>query len=139
MDANILFSASLGGESFDLLWKLAETGKVQLITSPDCYTEAVENLRRKSPEHLVALGQRMRYVKLARSGDEYVEWARSLLPEKDAPVLAAAVAAGAAFLITGDRKHFGPLMDREDLPLRVYTIRSFLLYGSEESGAHGLS
>ena len=30
------------------------------------------------------------------------------LPEKDRPIIAAAVAARATHLITGDRKHFGP-------------------------------
>jgi predicted nucleic acid-binding protein len=29
-------------------------------------------------------------------------------PDKDAPILAAAIAAGATHLITGDRRHFGP-------------------------------
>jgi len=48
---------------------------------------------------------------------------------KDAPVLAAALAARADVLVTGDLKHFGALMDRDDLPLRVRSPRAFLLEG----------
>jgi predicted nucleic acid-binding protein len=55
--------------------------------------------------------------------------ARRFVTEKDAPVLAAALAAQADVLVTGDRKHFGALMDRDDLPLRVRTPRAFLLEG----------
>ncbi|BAS26118.1 hypothetical protein LIP_0261 [Limnochorda pilosa] len=128
----MLFSASLGGESFDLLWELAETAKVRFVTSVYCHTEARENLQRKRSTRLGKLVERMRSVELTGSGDEHLEWARSLLPEKDAPVLAAAAAAGASVLITGDRTHFGHLMDRADLPVRVMTVRSFLLRGPGE-------
>jgi predicted nucleic acid-binding protein len=55
--------------------------------------------------------------------------ARRLVTEKDAPVLAAALAARADVLVTGDLKHFGPLMQRADLPLRVRSPRAFLLEG----------
>jgi uncharacterized protein len=55
--------------------------------------------------------------------------ARRLVAEKDAPVLAAALAARADVLVTGDLKHFGALMDRDDLPPRVRTPRAFLLEG----------
>jgi predicted nucleic acid-binding protein len=34
------------------------------------------------------------------------------LPAKDAPILSAAIHAGADFLITGDRHHFGRWMNR---------------------------
>jgi len=57
-------------------------------------------------------------------------WAEGLVVSKDAPVLAATARAGAEALITGDLTHFGPLMERDDLPLRVRTVRAFLLEGS---------
>jgi hypothetical protein len=56
--------------------------------------------------------------------------ARRFVAEKDAPVLAAARAARADVLVTGDLKHFGALMDRDDLPLRVRSPRAFLLEGA---------
>jgi predicted nucleic acid-binding protein len=55
--------------------------------------------------------------------------ARRLVVDKDAWVLAAALAAGANVLVTGDLKHFGALMERDDLPLRVRSPRAFLLEG----------
>ncbi|RIH93108.1 hypothetical protein Mgrana_00906 [Meiothermus granaticius NBRC 107808] len=41
------------------------------------------------------------------------------LPEKDRPVLEAALQAQAQVLLTGDLRHFGPMMGRTDLPLLV--------------------
>lgn len=51
----------------------------------------------------------------------------SLVPERDLPVLAAAVAAGASVLLTGDTRHFKPLMSPQDLPLKVLTPRDSIL------------
>ena len=144
--ANVLFSAALGGDAFGLLWRLAERGVVELVTSSYCYLEARVNLERKAPAATGRLGERMRVVGLVAPGAEHAAWAVALLPEKDAAVLAAARAAGADVLLTGDLRHFGSLMTRADLPLLVATVRSFLLQGaprperssapSTRSGAH---
>lgn len=126
LDANILFSAALGGEAFALLWELAAAGKVILVTSPYCRLEAEANLRRKRPQALPAYRERIAGVtEVPNVGDALKE--HLYLPEKDAPVYAAAVSAGAAVLLTGDVKHFGALMERDDLAVRVQTIRDFLL------------
>ena len=60
---------------------------------------------------------------------QQVSAARRLVVEKDAPVLAAALAADVDVLVTGDVQHFGAPMRRGDLPLRVRTPRAFLLEG----------
>jgi len=130
LDANVLFSAALGGEGFGLLWGLAERGAVELVTSSYCYLEARVNLERKAPAAIGRLGERMRVVGLVGPGAEHAAWAVALLTEKDAAVLAAARAAGADVLLTGDLRHFGSLMTRADLPLLVTTVRSFLLQGT---------
>lgn len=44
--------------------------------------------------------------------------ARFALPSKDRPILAAAIQAGADFLITGDQGHFGKWMN-EPIPTRL--------------------
>jgi hypothetical protein len=44
-------------------------------------------------------------------------------------VVAAAIEAAADVLLTGDMAHFGPLMNRSDLPLRIRTVRAFLIEG----------
>lgn len=48
------------------------------------------------------------------------------LPDKDAPILAAAVAAQADILVTGDRTHFGHLYGKVIGGLRVLTLRDAL-------------
>jgi uncharacterized protein len=130
LDANVLFSAALGGDAFGLLWRLAERGAVELVTSAYCYLEARVNLERKEPAAIDRLSERMQAVGLVGAGDEHVAWAAALLPEKDAAVLAAASGAGAAVLITGDLRHFASLMTLGDLTPRVTTVRGFLLTGA---------
>lgn len=126
LDANVLFSAALGGESFELLWRIASLGKVEFLTSEHCRMETVSNLRIK------ASGRESRLVALLRNVTPVPEGAATarsakLLPPDDAPVLDAALAAGADYLLTGDLRHFGPLMKRDDLGVRVRTVRAFLL------------
>jgi len=128
LDANVLFSASLGGEVFEAIWLGARKGRYRLATSPYCLLEARENLARKRPQALRGLKDRLKVVRLVPEAKGEA-WMEGLVPEKDLPFLAAAVAAGASVLLTGDTRHFGPLMARQDLPLRVLTpgdfIRSF--------------
>ena len=131
LDANVLFSAALGGPAFELIWELAHQGRVRLVTSAHCRIEAGANLERKRPRSVARLTRLL--VDVERTPEptsQQLAATRRLLPEKDAPVLAAALAAGAAALVTGDLKHFGALMDRDDLPLRVRSPRAFLLEGA---------
>jgi len=46
------------------------------------------------------------------------------LPEKDRPVLAAAIRHGCAALVTGDRSHFGALYGRTIRGVRIHSPRS---------------
>jgi predicted nucleic acid-binding protein len=130
LDANVLFSAALGGPAFELIWELARRGRIRLLTSAHCRIEASANLERKRPRSALGLGRLLSEVGLApEPPSEVLAAARRLVAEKDAAVLAAALAAGADVLVTGDLKHFGALMERDDLPLRVRTPRAFLLEG----------
>jgi predicted nucleic acid-binding protein len=130
LDANVLFSAAPGGPAFELIWELARRGRIRLVTSAHCRIEAVANLERKRPRSAAQLGRVLSEVDLApEPPSEALASARGLVTEKDAPVLAAALTAGADVLVTGDLKHFGALMGRVDLPLRVRSPRAFLLEG----------
>jgi predicted nucleic acid-binding protein len=129
LDSNVLFSAALGSKPFDLLWEIARAGKVQLVTTAYCHIEASNNLKHKRPGALDHYVKLMKIVIEVPDDQSKLAWAHELLPDKDAPILAAAVAAGADVLVTGDLKHFMPLMKRNDLPLRVRTIRVFLREG----------
>ncbi len=125
LDANILFSASLGGSVWDAIWSVADAGGYELVTSPFALVEARENLKRKRPEALGALSERLRSVRLVPEA-EPEPWMAELLPQKDRPILAAAAASGCRVLLTGDTRHFGRLMERDDLPLRVLTPAHFV-------------
>ena len=125
LDANILFSAAVGGEAFNLLFDL-----VRFVTSKTCELEARRNLERKRPDRAEALAGVMRVAPPADvDPSEHVVWARALVGDADAHVLAAARSLAAVTLVTGDLTHFGPLMDRGDLPLTIRTPRAFLMEG----------
>lgn len=127
LDANVLFSAALGGASFALLWEIAASGKISLYSSRYCFIEASENLKRKRPAPLPLHTQQKQRVAAISENTAYLEWAAALVPEKDAPVLAAARGAEMEVLLTGDIRDFGALMQRDDLGIRVCTLRAFLL------------
>lgn len=130
LDANVLFSAAIGGPAFELLLTLASEARVSLLTSRACLAEAETNLERKRPEARAALAAVLTSVSLA--GDElgeHGEWAAGLVHADDVHVLAATRAAGGDVLVTGDTTHFGPLMGRDDLGLRARTPRAFPLEG----------
>jgi uncharacterized protein len=104
LDANVLFSAAYRAESrLRELWTLPET---QLVTSAYALEEARRNLH--------GIDQRRRLEALAvqvRITHEGGAWALPpdvILPEKDRPILSAALVSGATHLVTGDQTHFGP-------------------------------
>lgn len=136
LDANVLFSAALGGPSFDFLLELAREGRIRLATSGACLVEAETNLERKRPERLSALADVLASVAVQRDAEEeeHSTWAEGLVDPDEIHVLAAARSAAADVLLTGDVTHFGPLMERDDLGLRVRTLRSFLLEGPARPG-----
>ena len=125
LDANVLFSASLGGPAWEAIWDVANAGGYELVTSPFALVEARENLKRKRPEALDALSKRLRSVRLVPEA-EPEPWMMGRLPQKDLPILAAAAASGCRVLLTGDARHFGRLMERDDLPLRILTPARFV-------------
>ena len=132
LDASILFSAALGGPAFELLLELAEKERIRPATSRSCVVEAETNLDRKRPDRRKALTAILDHVTVApgdKAADEHLSWAAGLVHADDAHVLAAARRAGADVLLTGDTTHFGALMERNDIGLRVRTPRAFLLEG----------
>jgi predicted nucleic acid-binding protein len=103
LDANILFSAAFRPAAGLLqLWKLRD---VTLYSSRYAVEEARINLTEQD--------QRMRLSRLS----EKVQFAEAALrqfpqgislPEKDVPILLAAIEARCTHLLTGDVRHFGP-------------------------------
>ena len=125
LDANILFSAahSPGGGARELV-KLSDAGHCELITSQHAILEAERNLTLKSLPGPEAFDEILGNVRrIPDAGPGLVAWAARLgLPENDAPILAAAAAAGADLLVTGDRKHFGHLYGNVVGRVRVVTL-----------------
>lgn len=126
LDANVMFSAALGGESFGQLWVALRGGLISVCTSPQCLDEARRNVARKRPGAVERLELTLREVVTVAAPLALVPWAEGKLPEDDGWVLAGAVEAGAQVLLTGNTKHFGWAMTRGDLPLRVRTVRAYL-------------
>ena len=125
LDANILFSAvhSPKGGARELI-KLSDAGHCELITSQHAIVEAGRNLALKSSPPPEAVDHVLKSVhRVSDAGPSVVAWAARLgLPENDAPILAAAAAAGADLLVTGDRKHFGHLYGAVVGRVRISTL-----------------
>ena len=127
LDANVLFTAAHNptGKAA-LVVELQQLADWSIATSAFAREEALRNLRRKAP-HALDRGH-------AILEDIDVVDHRPDLPcpvalvEKDRPIFQAALGCGASHLLTGDIKHFGPLMNRpeETGGVLVQTVAEFL-------------
>lgn len=106
LDANVLFSAAYRADSrLRRLWHLRG---VQLITSGFAIEEARRNLTTAAQRsELDTLLLSIRIVPFAGPLDHPI-FATIALPDKDRPILLAAITARATHLVTGDFQHFGP-------------------------------
>lgn len=95
------------------LLALAEAARHELWADAYVFEEARRNLAAKAPvgvAALEALAARITVGALVAGGDPVP--AATVLPEKDRPVLAAAIHHRCDILVTGDRSHFGPLFGK---------------------------
>ena len=107
LDANVLFSAAYrDGAGLARLWNLDE---VHLVTSTYAMMEARLNLA--EPRQQERLGTLLRGLSIVPAGGAVPSGIA--LPEKDAPILASALAAKATHLLTGDVRHFGALYNKD--------------------------
>jgi predicted nucleic acid-binding protein len=124
LDANVLFSAAyLDRSEPEALFRLSRAGLCELIASPYTIEEARRNLSRKRPQRLPLLEQLLSSLTVcAEPSRDDIEWALAQgLGLKDAPVLGAAVQAGADVLVTGDRTDFGRLYGRSLRGVEILT------------------
>jgi len=107
LDANVLFSAAYWEDSGLLaLWRLED---VKLFSSAYALEEARVNLS--------GVGQRERLAELAKHVGPAAVGTGALpkgvpLPDKDIPILLAAIGAKATHLLTGDVRQFGAYFGR---------------------------
>lgn len=110
LDANVIFSGAYSPNGrARALFLLARQGRCELLSSPHAIEEARRNIQLKYPDKSEDLDSLIsELVVTAEATSANVAWAlEQSLQLEDAPVLAAAVDAGAELLVTGDRTHFG--------------------------------
>jgi predicted nucleic acid-binding protein len=106
LDANILFSAAYRPDAgLRKLWSLPG---VRRMTSVYAAEEARRNLSQpKQREDLEELLDSVEIIATVASTGHPL-FSTIELPDKDQPILLAAIGAGATYLLTGDFQHFGP-------------------------------
>lgn len=110
LDANILFSAARADGAIRQLLALTEAAGHELWADAYVFEEARRNLAAKTPGELSVLNAMATRIKIGgmSSGNPLLPDTVNL-PEKDRPVLAAAIHHHCDILVTGDRTHFGQL------------------------------
>lgn len=128
LDANVLFSAAYRPDSrLRELWTRPE---ITLVTSPFALEEARRNLLVYAPEALPALEALVTGLTVLATEVAAVSLTHGVdLPDKDLPILSAAVAGRCTHLITGDGRHFGPLYGHRVRGVLVVTPSQYLRGG----------
>lgn len=133
LDANVLFSAAYRVDSsLRRLWDLKE---VVLLTSAYALEEARRNLDTAGQrDRLERLASRM---EVAPPGPATQDLPPAVdLPEKDRPILQAAIEAGASHLLTGDRRAFGRYYGQSLSGVLVLKPSVYLLGRQGSDGNH---
>jgi putative PIN family toxin of toxin-antitoxin system len=136
-DSSALFAAaySATGAARDLL-KLAIQQQVQIVISQDVLTETERNLERKAPTKLDVFKQLLTLIEpeIVDSPAKETVWEiEQYVAQKDAPIIAAAIAAQPDYLVTYDRKD---LLDKPEVAeksgLQIVTPDVVVKYLSEQ-------
>jgi predicted nucleic acid-binding protein len=123
LDANILFSIAYGSPELNRLWNLARKKLCILFASEYVIEEARRNLY--NPDQLEKLDACLSAINVVPEADPEMPCPISL-PEKDRPVLLAAISIKADYLITGDVLHFGKYFGRTVSGVRICRPRDYL-------------
>lgn len=129
LDTNVIFSAvySSKGAPNAILEAYVE-GKIEIVISRQVLEETILNIQRKKPDLLPNLYFFLQQAPFEIQPDPSVEnvarWAKVINPP-DAPILAAAIAAGPDFLVTGNTQHFTPEVAKK-AKLRILTPAQFI-------------
>ena len=132
LDANVLFSAAYRPDPGLLkLWKL----KVKLITSIYAVEEAIINL--DTEEQRERLSELLENVEVIKTHTDVKLPAKIKLPEKDRPILQAAIAADATHLLTGDITHFGAYFGKKISGVLILRPGKYLVFHKKEGKRFG--
>jgi len=125
LDANILFSAAKSAGAVRTLLGMLEAAGHTLCTDDYVVAEARRNPEVKDPGTVGSLDTLLAGIDVARfRRDELDPQLAALVPEKDRPVLAAAIRLGCHALVTGDGTHFGRLYGRDIRGVSIHSPRS---------------
>jgi len=121
LDANILFSAAYKADArVSRLWVLDD---VVLCSSRYALEEANFNLGDEDQRaRLTRLSRALQFFEAPQGG--HLRGIR--LPEKDVPILLAAIEARATHLLTGDVQHFGPYLGKKVAGLTILLPGEYL-------------
>ena len=132
LDANVIFSSIIsasGGSAYII--ELAKKKKLKLISSRLALKEVQRNLREKREDSdIIKFYDLLAEIEILlidtnrlRAKKEHA----SLMGEKDAPILAAALASKAEFLLTLDKKHFlNSKVAKANLPIKIVPPGEFI-------------
>lgn len=123
LDANILFSAAKSDGAVRQLLELLRDDGHTLCADDYVVAEARRNLDLKAPDS--SLQDLLAQVDVAPfEATELPPYLAARLPEKDWPVLAAAMRLRCEALVTGDRMHFGALYGKTVDGVSIHSPRS---------------
>ena len=109
IDASVLFAAAYSSQGYARdLFLLATQEKLLILLSEDILEEATRNLEKKAPEKSHILNQLLHLANAKiteKPTIEEVKLAEAYVEQKDAHVVAAAIAINPGFLVTFDQKH----------------------------------
>ena len=125
LDSNVIISGLISDKSatrlildllcHDLPFIHAATGQYNL-------EEIERTITRKLPAFrpvLLDFMSRLKFEIIPLPAGKKLEKYRGMIADEDLPVLVSAIECGADYLVTGDKKHFGGLRGRKDIPLRI--------------------
>lgn len=125
LDANILFSAAKSDGAVRHLLRLLLDRGHECWADAYVVSEAQRNLVAKGPEALQVLDALLEHLHVAPAQSAVVARAETAwLPDKDRPVLSAAIRLHCDALVTGDRTHFGSRYGRVFGGVTIHSPRS---------------
>ena len=124
LDANILFSAAKSDGFVRRMLELLITNGHILCADGYVAEEARRNLAMKDPQGLPTLASLLTRAQVSPTQFSPAGAIAASLPEKDRPVLAAAMHLKCDVLVTGDRTHFGRFYGRVVNGVAVHSPRT---------------
>ena len=122
LDANILFLIAYGSPGLNRLWDLAQEKRCLLFVSNYVIEQARRNLFH--PDQMRKLEACLSKVQIVPEVDIQMPCPIQL-PEKDRPVLLAAISINANYLLTGDTLHFGKYFGQRVSVVKICRPRDY--------------